>query len=143
MRCALVAGGLDDISHGKWQTIAVSSTETPQALIDRLTMRQALINLLDNAIKFTPAGGRIEVRIAEPAGHLVIDVVDSGPGISPEARARIFDRFYRATSETSGSGLGLSIAKGAVDANGGRLTVEASGPGGTTFRITLPRGSRQ
>jgi heavy metal sensor kinase len=135
-----VIDNLGVLAEEKRQTIAVSAEGAPQVLVDRLTMRQALINLLDNAIKFTPADGRVAVRIAGRAADVVIDVVDSGPGISPEARARIFDRFYRGASEVSGSGLGLSIAKGAVEANGGRLTVESSGPGGTTFRIALPAG---
>ena len=68
-------------------------------------------------------------------------VIDSGPGVPPEAREHIFDRFYRLGDATAigGAGLGLSIAKGAVEANGGRLTLEASGASGTTFRITMPR----
>jgi heavy metal sensor kinase len=128
------------LAEEKQQTIAVSAGPAPQVLVDRLTMRQALINLLDNAIKFTPVKGRIDVRIAGRAADVVIDVVDSGPGIPPDVRARIFDRFYRAGSDVVGTGLGLSIAKTAVDANGGRLTVEASGAGGSTFRIILPTG---
>jgi signal transduction histidine kinase len=137
-----VTENLGVLAEEKRQTVVVSSTGAPQVLVDRLTLRQALINLLDNAIKFSPAGGRIEVQIAERTSDIVIDVVDSGPGISPAARARIFDRFYRAASEVAGTGLGLSIAKGAVEANGGRLTVERSGPEGATFRIVLPRSSR-
>ena len=113
----------------------------PQALADRLVLRQAVINLIDNAIKFTPAGGRIQVRIGETARDAVIDVTDSGPGIPADAAAHIFDRFYRVSdrSGAAGSGLGLSIAKGAVEANGGRLTLERTGPDGSTFRIAVPR----
>ena len=137
-----IAENLGVLAEEKRQTLVLPSSGAPQALVDRLTLRQALINLLDNAIKFTPPGGRIEVRIAESPSQVVIDVVDSGPGISDEARARIFDRFYRGGSDVSGTGLGLSIAKGAVEANGGRLSIELTGPAGTTFRISLPRPDR-
>ena len=80
--------------------------------------------------------------MAETPRGLVLDVIDTGPGIDAEARPRIFDRFYRAATAAGGapgSGLGLSIAKGAVEANGGRLTLERTGADGSTFRITLPR----
>jgi signal transduction histidine kinase len=119
----------------------VQSDTVAGALGDRLLLRQALINLVDNAIKFSPVGGRIAIRISEAAGHVRVDVIDSGSGIEADARAHIFDRFYRAASnpDTKGTGLGLSIAKGAVEANGGRLTLESSGPSGSTFRMTLPR----
>jgi heavy metal sensor kinase len=146
---AEVAENLGVLAEEKRQAIDLPRSGSPQAMVNRLTLRQALINLLDNAIKFTPSGGRIAVRIGEHADGVFIDVADSGPGVPPDARARIFDRFYRAESGVSGTGLGLSIAKGAVEANGGRLAVAATGPGGTTFRITLPNsrqsavGSRQ
>jgi two-component system heavy metal sensor histidine kinase CusS len=109
------------------------------ALGDRFALRQALINLVDNAIKFTPAGGQVRIRLAGSPAGAVIDVIDSGPGIAADARPRIFDRFYRAEGmEVTGTGLGLSIARGAVEASGGRLTLEQSGPQGSTFRITMP-----
>ena len=109
------------------------------ALGDRVAVRQALINLVDNAIKFTPAGGRIRIRLADTPAGAVIDVIDSGPGVAADARPRIFDRFYRADGmDAGGTGLGLSIARGAVEANGGHLTLEESGPEGSTFRITMP-----
>ena len=71
----------------------------------------------------------------------MIDVTDSGPGIPADVAPRIFDRFYRVSEGSGpvGSGLGLSISKSAVEANGGRLTLEASGSSGSTFRITMPR----
>ena len=84
-------------------------------------LRQALVNLVDNAIKFTPVGGRVRVRVSESAGEAICDVIDSGPGVPPQARDQIFERFYRVMAPTapSGTGLGLSIARGAVEANGG------------------------
>ena len=135
------AAHLSVLAEEKGQTFAVVRDATPQALADRLALRQAVINLIDNAIKFTPAGGRIQVRIGETARDAVIDVTDSGPGIPAEASAHIFDRFYRVSDRggAAGSGLGLSIAKGAVEANGGRLTLERTGPDGSTFRMAVPR----
>jgi two-component system OmpR family sensor kinase len=104
-------------------------------------LRQALINLVDNAIKFSPAGTRISIRVFELPGKAVVEVVDNGPGVPAAARDRIFDRFFRAPSGSpgaAGSGLGLSIAKSAAEANGGTLTLEQSGDDGSTFRITVP-----
>jgi heavy metal sensor kinase len=121
------------------QTVTIEAAGAPHALGDRLVVRQALINLVDNAIKFSGGGGRVRIRVAEEDGQALIDVTDSGPGIAADAREKIFDRFFRGTTSATGTGLGLSIARGAVEANGGRLTLEASGPSGSTFRITLPR----
>jgi heavy metal sensor kinase len=118
---------------------SLSGEDGTRAHGDRFALRQALINLVDNAIKFTPAGGQVRIRLAGSPAGAVIDVIDSGPGIAADARPRIFDRFYRAEGmEVTGTGLGLSIARGAVEASGGRLTLEQSGPQGSTFRITMP-----
>jgi signal transduction histidine kinase len=100
---------------------------------------------VDNAIKFSPLDGRILIRVAEDGDAVTLDVVDSGPGVDTGVRDRIFDRFYRAANVpagSSGAGLGLSIARGGVAANNGRLTLAASGAGGSTFRIALPRAAR-
>jgi heavy metal sensor kinase len=140
-----VAGHLDVLAEEKRQSIEVEQIGTPHAYADRVVVRQAVINLVDNAIKFSPVGGRIRIRVAEDAGEATIEVIDSGGGIDSGARDRIFDRFYRAANVaggTTGAGLGLSIAKGAVEANGGRLTLAASGADGSTFRIALPRAAR-
>jgi len=101
-----------------------------------------MLNLLDNAIKYTPDGGTIEVRVRQETTATTIDVVDSGPGIPSELQPRIFDRFYRVDKSRSrenggGTGLGLAIAKWAVEVNGGRLTLEPA-PSGSRFRISLP-----
>jgi heavy metal sensor kinase len=118
---------------------AAAVNARPVAIADRLVLRQALINLVDNAIKFSPAGGEICVRIGGTPSEATFEVADSGPGISDAARPRIFDRFYHSSAGEAGSGLGLSIARGAVEANGGRLTLERTGAGGSTFRIIMPR----
>jgi heavy metal sensor kinase len=136
-----VAAHLSVLAEEKRQSIVVEGASGSEAMADRLVLRQALINLVDNAIKFTPAGGQVVMRVAARPREVVIDVVDTGPGIPADARQRVFDRFYRADEDgdVRGTGLGLSIAKGAVEASGGRLTLEATGPQGSIFRITLPR----
>ena len=137
-----VASHLSVLAEEKRQSIVVEPDGSPKARADRLVIRQALINLVDNAIKFSPQGGKVRIRTFEKGGLATVEVIDSGPGIDAVSRDRIFDRFYRVSDgsgHTYGAGLGLSIAKGAVEANGGRLTLAASGPAGSTFRIELPR----
>ena len=138
-----VVSHLSVLAEEKQQQIVIERNATPSALADRQVLRQALINLVDNAIKFTPVGGAVRVRVSETPREAVCDVVDSGPGVPPAARQHIFDRFYRFgdASALSGAGLGLSIARGAVEANGGRLTLVESGESGSTFRISMPRVS--
>jgi heavy metal sensor kinase len=141
-----VVSHLSVLAEEKKQSISVESAGSPHAIGDRLAIRQAVINLVDNAIKFSPAGGRIRLRVAETPRDVVLDVIDTGPGIDGDARSRIFDRFYRGvavTGATPGTGLGLSIAKGAVEANAGRLTLESSAAGGSIFRVTLPSARRK
>jgi heavy metal sensor kinase len=137
-----VAAHLGVLAEEKRQTISIERFGAPRAAADRMVMRQALINLVDNAIKFSPLGGRVRIRVAETDAAGIIEVIDSGSGINAEARPHIFDRFYRAGDSADaepGTGLGLSIAKWAVEANGGRLTLEHSDTEGSTFRIALPR----
>jgi heavy metal sensor kinase len=133
-----VVAHLGVLAEEKRQSIGAESTGPADAIGDRHGLRQALINLVDNAIKFTPSGGTIRLVVAGTGDGVTVDVVDSGPGIPSSVRDRIFDRFFRATSSESGTGLGLSIAKSAVEASGGRLTLESSSDEGTTFRIWLP-----
>src|SRR5688500_6324813 len=138
-----VVAHLGVLAEEKGQSLVVEQGGGADAIGDRLAIRQALINLLDNAIKFTPAGGDIRIRLSETPEGATIDVIDSGPGVAPDHRARIFDRFYRADwMEAAGTGLGLSIARGEVETAGGHLTLAHTGPTGSTFRITLPRATR-
>jgi signal transduction histidine kinase len=107
---------------------------------DRLS--QAVINLLSNALKFTPAGGQVEVRVERGPRGAEVRVADSGIGIGPQDLPRVFERLYRADGSrnraTGGAGIGLSIAKAIVEAHGGTITA-ASQPGrGAEFRILLP-----
>jgi two-component system phosphate regulon sensor histidine kinase PhoR len=112
-------------------------------LADRDRLAQVLTNLLDNAIKFTPDGGRIAVGWRALNGEVEVTVVDDGPGIQPADLPHVFERFYKADRSRAaipgGTGLGLAITKHIVEAHGGRIRV-ASAPGaGTTFAFTLPR----
>ena len=99
-------------------------------------------NLISNALKFTPAGGRVEVRASERSGRARIEIADTGMGISPEEQERLFERFYRTaqaqTDAVPGVGLGLSIAKAIVEAHGGTISCESVEGRGTTFAIELP-----
>jgi heavy metal sensor kinase len=136
-----VVADLAVLAEEKSQQLVVEAHGAPCAPGERMMLRQALINLVDNAIKFSPAEAAIVIRIADAPGKAMIDVIDRGPGIADAAREHIFDRFYRAsgTADVIGTGLGLSISKSAVEKSGGLLTLEKSDENGSTFRITLPR----
>ncbi|MDY0011851.1 MAG: heavy metal sensor histidine kinase [Rhodocyclaceae bacterium] len=109
---------------------------------DRLMLRRALSNLLSNALRHTPAGGRVAIAIAQGEGQASLAVSNPGETIPPDQLARIFERFHRASPDRhrhgEGAGLGLAITQSIVAAHGGRVTV-VSAAGLTTFRITLPQ----
>lgn len=116
---------------------------TPPVYADPDRVTEVLLNLLDNALYHTPVAGLIEVS-AEPEADLVrVSVADSGPGIAPEHRERIFERFYRAdtsrSASTGGSGLGLAIVRALVEAHGGSIEAGERAGGGARFTFTLPR----
>jgi two-component system sensor histidine kinase KdpD len=114
----------------------------PAVRADRGLLEQALINLAENALKYSPAESPIMLTATERAGNVCIAVTDGGPGIEPAERARVFDFFYRAAQRdrgVAGSGLGLAICKGFVEAMGGKISVQAGEQGrGTQFVIELP-----
>ena len=107
---------------------------------DRNRLKQVVVNLLDNAIKYTPDGGRVAVEVGAHANRAQLVVTDTGIGIAPEDRAKIFDRFYRVSTDRgeTGSGLGLSIARSICNAHGGSVEVESTQNAGSTFRVELP-----
>jgi PAS domain S-box-containing protein len=115
----------------------------PPITADAQRVKQVLINLVGNAIKFTPEGGRIVVRVAETPTHLCLQVEDNGIGISPDDLARLFHPFTQVddsnTRAAGGTGLGLSISRALVEAHGGALNVESEPGRGSTFWFTLPR----
>ena len=124
-------------------SVRVGSVATLAVLGDAGALRRALLNLVENGVKYTPSGGRVEISVAETGGNAVIAVEDTGPGIDPRDAARIFEAFVRLDTardrESGGSGLGLAIARSIVVAHRGTLAVERTGPGGSRFIIRLPR----
>jgi two-component system sensor histidine kinase BaeS len=112
---------------------------TPPLEADPVRLGEVLANLVSNAVRHTPAGGRVTI-LAEPSdGGVGFEVTDSGPGIAPEDLPHVFDRFIKA-ADSGGAGLGLAIAKSIVEAHGGTITATST-PGRTTFRFELPPGS--
>ena len=106
---------------------------------DRGRLAQVLGNLLGNAVKFTPAGGHIELRSRSRDGEAMFEIADTGPGVSAEAQTHLFERFWQARqTDRRGVGLGLPIAKGIVEAHGGRIWVESEPGKGSRFCFTLP-----
>lgn len=133
---------LDVLLEEKGQTLDISGDESLMLSADWVLMRQALVNVLHNAIKYTPKNGKIEINVKRAESGVDIEVHDSGPGIELAHRERVFDRFYRIDSGRSstqgGTGLGLSIAQWTVRAHGGEITVTSNGSTGAVFQIHLP-----
>jgi PAS domain S-box-containing protein len=115
-------------------------TNMPLVVADRTRVVQVLSNLLRNAIKFTPRDGRIEIRAEPRERFIAFSVADTGPGISAEKQARVFDRYWQSSAgaRQRGAGLGLSIAKGIVEAHGGRIWVRSVPGEGSEFAFTIP-----
>jgi len=113
--------------------------------LDRSRMRQLALNLIENAVKYTPRGGQVSVELAGNDGRVVFSVADTGIGIAPGDLPHVFDRFWRAdsartrTSERAGTGLGLAICKWIAEAHGGTIDVQSRPGRGTTFTVGLPR----
>jgi heavy metal sensor kinase len=130
---------LEVLAEEKRQVLSVEASARIEVIADPIILRQALLNLLDNAIKHSPDGGHIRVLVGQRAGIPLIEVVDNGPGIAPEHREAIFQRFYRVDPARSrnagGAGLGLCIARWAVELHGGRIELESEEGKGSTFRI--------
>jgi two-component system OmpR family sensor kinase len=105
----------------------------------------ALTNILDNAVKFSPAGSRVLVAVTAAADEAVIAVSDAGPGVSPEEAERLFEPFYRGKAShatgAAGVGLGLAISRVLVQRQGGRISLNGSGAVGATFSVHLPRAA--
>src|SRR6266403_1044837 len=131
------------LAEEKRQRIDIEGHEDLLVSVDRLILRQAIINLLDNAIKYSPPGIQILVRVQRGGDKQVfLDVIDQGPGIPSEHQPHVFDRFFRVdkarTREWGGAGLGLSITRWAVEIHGGEITLESEEGKGSTFRVSLP-----
>lgn len=137
-----VADYLRILAEEKSQTLSLEIVGPAVAWADRTTLSQTLVNIVENAIKYTRPGGRIDLRVGATGSDVVVDVTDNGPGISADDRPHIFERFYRGEPAlpgvARGAGLGLAIAKWAVNLNHGRIEVESQPGMGATFRVFLP-----
>jgi signal transduction histidine kinase len=111
----------------------------PRVMADSERIQQTISNLIGNAIKFTPSGGKIIVRTRSAGGELIVSVTDNGAGIPAEQLPKVFDRYWQsARTDREGAGLGLAIAKGIVEGHGGRMWIESTSGEGTTASFTLP-----
>jgi signal transduction histidine kinase len=133
------------LAERKQQGIALQAPDALPAVGDQDRLRDAIDNLVSNAIKYSPPGGAIEVGLRQEDSRIRVSVRDYGPGLSPEDLSRLFGRFQRLSAKPTGgessTGLGLSIAKRIVELHGGEIEAASGGPGtGTTFAIMLPSG---
>jgi PAS domain S-box-containing protein len=137
---------VEPIAHGRRQTINVNlPEELPAIWVDADMARRVLINLMENAVKFTPPDGRLEVGARQEGEWVHIWIKDNGPGIPPSDQERIFDKFtrLRGTNKSGGLGIGLAFCRLAVLGHGGRIWVESESGNGSTFHFTFPVASEE
>jgi two-component system, OmpR family, sensor histidine kinase KdpD len=147
---------IDELIHdvlGRMQQMLQNRTvmthlpdDLPPVKLDYLEIDQVLTNLIENAVRYTPAGSPIEIGTQIDGNQMVVSVADRGPGIPPADLERVFDKFYRVLGtgvKTTGSGLGLAVSKGLVEAHGGRIWAENRAGGGAIFSFTLPLGKTE
>lgn len=136
------AAAAEVMAAQRGQAITVACPDDlPPALVDRRRMLQVLGNLVTNAIRYAPEGTRIELRAGRAGDDVRFSVVDEGPGIPPQERERVFDKFYRlerTKDAVSGTGLGLAIARTLIQLHGGRIWVEEAPSGGSAFTVSVP-----
>ncbi|MFH1024370.1 MAG: ATP-binding protein [Planctomycetota bacterium] len=141
---ALVDGimGMSKVQSRKHNLVVDMPETLPEVPMDRKKMTEVLINLVSNAIKYSPKGGQVRIRVRVEEGNLRFDVSDSGIGIGKEDLPKLFQKFSRVdsslTAEIGGTGLGLSIVKAIVEAHGGLVTVDSEPGRGSTFTVRLP-----
>jgi signal transduction histidine kinase len=137
-----VVAGAPFATHHPVFPLTLDLKHTPWVCGAAYELRQVFANLVDNAIHYTPEGGQVTVRTFQQNEDVIVEVRDTGVGISASDLPHIFDRFYRTdrarSSETGGIGLGLSIAKKIVELHGGRLEAESELGVGSVFRVSLP-----
>jgi signal transduction histidine kinase len=129
-----------EVAEAKSVTLGVDASVAAPLLADATRLRQAIANLVDNAVKYTPAGGRATVRVKVEGNEAVLTVSDTGPGVPVVEQARVWERLYRgdASRTERGLGLGLSLVRVIVEAHGGRATVRNAEQGGAVFAVRLP-----
>jgi heavy metal sensor kinase len=139
-----VVSSLGILAEERSQRFNVDAPNEMSVMADRLVLREAITNVVDNAIKYGPQGATVDIRGRANNNEATLTIADQGPGVAAEHRERIFDRFFRVDEARSrdrgGTGLGLAIAKWAVEAHGGHISVESGANGGSLFRIVLPVG---
>ena len=137
-----VVSHLNVLAEEREQSLVAEAVDPVLVRGDRLVLRQALVSLVDNAIKYSPEGTRVRVVTGAGPGGAFVEVPDEGPGIAEPHRQRVFERFYRIdrsrSREMGGVGLGLSLVKWGVEAHGGRVELESREGAGSTFRLMLP-----
>jgi signal transduction histidine kinase len=142
--CAESVRSIRTLAARKQITVRYDGSDELPMRGDEDLLRRVLRNLLDNAIKYTPVGGSVTVTASAENGRYVLEVADTGLGVPAEARARVFDRFYRAQRAreagelASGAGLGLAIAQWIVQAHAGSVALVKSDESGSVFRVTIP-----
>jgi signal transduction histidine kinase len=135
------------LAESKGITLAAHIGRVPSIDGDRARLAQMLDNLVSNALKFTPKGGRVDVRLDADGDRALLEIEDNGVGIPPEEQDRLFERFFRSSTATEnaipGTGLGLTITKAIVERHEGGIDVESRENAGTLVRVTLPLGARR
>ena len=142
----IVAEALRHVDRRSWEHRI--TVETPEDLLlikgDSKLIIQVIVNLVDNAIKYTPPGSEIRIRAQAAGDRVTISVADNGPGIPDDQKPKIFDMFYTGSNRLGDSrrslGLGLGLCRSIIAAHGGTLTVADNTPQGAVFSFTLPRG---
>ncbi|WP_148218057.1 sensor histidine kinase [Opitutus terrae] len=129
-----------DVADAKSVALSVEAAAAVPVLADATRLRQAIANLIDNAVKYTPAGGGVVVRVGPEADAAVLSVSDTGPGVPAAEQARVWERLYRGDASRSerGLGLGLSVVRAIVEAHGGRVALRNAPEAGAVFEVRLP-----
>jgi len=139
-----VVAGMSGLLDSKEQVVVVLGESKTELWGDRDKVRQVLINLLDNASKFSPAGSRITIGLRAHAKETEVYIADQGPGILPEHLPRVFERFFKSSaSRGGGTGLGLAIVKHIIEAHGGSVYVRSRLGEGATLGFTVPNAASE
>lgn len=140
--CSNITKALRPLAEQKHIELTYEAETTVYSKVERDKIWEAIYNVLDNSIKYTKEDGTVSMKLSKDETNVIIEISDTGIGIAPEEKYKIFDRFYRVDKararETGGTGLGLSIALTAVELHGGEITVDSEEGVGSTFRIIIP-----
>jgi two-component system, OmpR family, sensor histidine kinase KdpD len=137
----LIADAIDYLGADGGRVEAWLGVGSPAVRADAHQVVRILVNLVENALKYSPAAEPVRVQVTATSAEILVRVIDHGPGVPPAETERIFDAFQRGTGsrQVGGAGLGLAIAEGFAEANGGRIWLESHAGQGATFVLALPR----